>query len=221
MGTGKPCDCCKVNKPSNCHHPADPRLLSVIRHHFLRLPIEGHQDKEENFSTQQLQGQIGQVPIIDALLRLWSAAISCRHKVHTTVFYLPNREKEEGFFVEAGALDGVYLSNTLFFEKKRKVHVHTSSIRVILNHTLFHPLKVVRTASGGVSRPLQKTWSKVLIAIQHKKSYANAIFPSTRDRSFLSPACLSPSRRASVQEFDHVGLINRGAASQLSTLEFF
>ncbi len=68
---GKPF-CIELNYIShlNCHHPADPRLLSVIRRHFLRRPIKGHQDKKENFTHEQLRGQIGQVPVIDALLRL-------------------------------------------------------------------------------------------------------------------------------------------------------
>ncbi len=50
--------------------PVDPHLLDVIRRHFLRRPIEGRQSKEENYTAMQLRGQVGQVPVIDALLRL-------------------------------------------------------------------------------------------------------------------------------------------------------
>ncbi len=83
----------------------------------------------------------------------------CRYQICTVCSL--KRKKNQGFFVEAGAFDGISISNTLFFEKKRKVKVKVHSLwKYNELRTLFF-ITVVRTAGGGISKHLQDTWGKV------------------------------------------------------------
>jgi len=74
----------------------DPCLLDQIRKwlHGKMLPAEGYQfDK----NPPKLDGQVGQALIVDEMLG----------------------EMERGFYIECGAHDGEFISNSLFFEVRR------------------------------------------------------------------------------------------------------
>ena len=76
----------------------DTRLVNFVRTWLLESPpsIESGLARKV-WKNSDLNGQIGQPAIVDALLN----------------------QQENGFFIECGAYDGVSLSNSLFFEVKR------------------------------------------------------------------------------------------------------
>ncbi len=70
----------------------------------------------------QYTGQAGQAILVDMLYRFDISYIFYCLKVGAgTLISKKYRKKERGFFLEAGAAYGVQLSNTLLFERKRKV----------------------------------------------------------------------------------------------------
>ena len=78
---------------------SDDVLINIVRDVFIKEPPPF--DKEYRFDkkpwAKTINGQIGVPPIVDKILA----------------------QKQNGFFIEAGAHDGEHFSNTLFFELKR------------------------------------------------------------------------------------------------------
>ncbi|KAA0196586.1 hypothetical protein HAZT_HAZT008248 [Hyalella azteca] len=80
--------------------PDDPSLLSIIKRDYLRPPRTGPYELQRLFSGDY-EGKLLSELWIDSYLR---------------DFYPPGKK---GYFVEAGALDGVYMSNTLRLEMEQ------------------------------------------------------------------------------------------------------
>ena len=87
----------KLVETSGMLSQSDPRLITVIKTSFLNPPSSLPYNLKASSTSKSKRGQIGQSKLIDEYLR----------------------GKENGFFIEAGAFDGEYLSNSLFFELKR------------------------------------------------------------------------------------------------------
>jgi hypothetical protein len=85
----------------------DPALIEVLKNEIL-IPPDG---KELNMlgpmSSKRLGGQFGQPYLVENYLQL-------KKPKKKTVW--SKKEKRNGFFVEAGAACGEYLSNSLYFE---------------------------------------------------------------------------------------------------------
>lgn len=73
--------------------PDDPRLIDYIREAWIDFPRNGQSGAE----LRPSKGESGQAVVVDRILK----------------------GQRGGFFIEAGAFDGEYLSNTLFFELNR------------------------------------------------------------------------------------------------------
>jgi hypothetical protein len=64
--------------------------------------------------------------------------------VFTAVFDFFRGKKKNGFFVEAGAFDGEYISNSLYFELKHQVrHTHIVIVFTILPFSLLYCIKII------------------------------------------------------------------------------
>lgn len=78
----------------------DPTLIQFVRNHVLIPPPEGKPLDLLSISGRRLQGQFGQVGVAEEILGL-------KPKM---------KKKKPGFFLEAGAACGEFISNSLYFE---------------------------------------------------------------------------------------------------------
>ena len=76
----------------------DPILIEKIKKDILIPPDHRNLNLKESFESNE-NGQYGQVPKIEKILGL------------------SRNKPTSGFFIEAGAADGEWFSNTLYFER--------------------------------------------------------------------------------------------------------
>ena len=96
-------DLVKIYWDLNGRHQDDPYLINFIKENILippsSLPLQLKHGLSSDGAMKNLGGQYKQVPVVEDLLKL-------KHKLKT------------GFFLEAGAACGEYISNTLYLELK-------------------------------------------------------------------------------------------------------
>ncbi|KAK3857443.1 hypothetical protein Pcinc_036310 [Petrolisthes cinctipes] len=86
---------------------ADPRLLHLVRDRYLVAPASAKYNLKEDYM----------LPVDQPYLSYRNSTMGWE-KLHRLVVTLFDQQPP-GFFVEAGALDGEYLSNTLYLEGKK------------------------------------------------------------------------------------------------------
>ncbi len=104
----------KVDPALNLLYQSNPELVDVIREEYLFFPTLANATPR---AYSILKGQFGQPIVIDAL----SGKTSINSRMNALFLPFCYRKKRKGFFIEAGAYNGVGLSNTLFLESKRNV----------------------------------------------------------------------------------------------------
>ena len=92
-------DLVKIYWDLNGRHQDDPKLINFIKENILIPPNPLSLQLEYGLSMKNLGGQFKQVPVVEDLLKL-------KHR------------PKNGFFLEAGAACGEYISNTLYLELK-------------------------------------------------------------------------------------------------------
>ena len=96
----------KIYSKLNGLNQNDPNLIQVLRDDILLKPKRGKLNLDRPPSPQNLRAQYGQPYMVEDILK--------KYKIWKKI----KKRKQQGFFIEAGAVDGEYLSNTLFFEMK-------------------------------------------------------------------------------------------------------
>ncbi|KAK4315180.1 hypothetical protein Pmani_013578 [Petrolisthes manimaculis] len=86
---------------------ADPRLLYLVRERYLVAPASAPYNLKEDYM----------LPVDQSYLSYRNSSLGWE-KLHLLVVTLFDHQPP-GFFVEAGALDGEYLSNTLYLERNK------------------------------------------------------------------------------------------------------
>ena len=92
-------DLVKTYRDLNGRHQDDPYLINFIKENILIPPSPLPLQLEYGLSMKNLGGQFKQVPVVEDLLKL-------KHRL------------KAGFFLEAGAACGEFISNTLYLELK-------------------------------------------------------------------------------------------------------
>ena len=120
---GKKLSCLDIDPRLNEMDQEDPELIKIIKEKYLISPPENPGDlslpKDEDIN---MEGQFGQVNVINkeyfGVRTFWSTFEMSLCDLITLL--IQNGKFERGFFVEAGAADGYTISNTLYFEMKKK-----------------------------------------------------------------------------------------------------
>ena len=89
----------KIHWNLNGMNQNDPILIQTIKKHILIPPNQPKQPLTLKNPKVSENGQFGQVPKIEKILGLYK------------------NNPQSGFFIEAGAADGEWFSNTLYFER--------------------------------------------------------------------------------------------------------
>ena len=84
----------------------DPKLIQALKNDILLKPKNAKLNLKHGAFPKILKGQYGQPYEVEDILK--------KHKIWKKI----KKRKQPGFFIEAGASGGEYLSNSLYFEVK-------------------------------------------------------------------------------------------------------